>query len=280
MPRAMRLLEAIVDANHRAVAGDSAAGLHLAEFAENLPLVALTCIDARLNRLLPNVLGVPPDQFIWLRNAGNIITGPLSSTIRSLSLACAIKGGKEVAIIGHTDCQVRKTSTMELIDRLAALGVPRGILPENITEYFGMFASERQNVIKAAEITRLSPLIGPKIPVHGLVVDIESGKLEFVVNGYQTLEAVTARWNAVAKSAGQTVDALKGLADFNIGEMHFPETKIGEVVTKAGDWLSEQVKKLEIIPEQKPKHPVIPVPPKIATPLELKRRLPLRKKLK
>jgi carbonic anhydrase len=280
MPRAMRLLEAIVDANHRAVAGDSAAGLHLAEFAENLPLVALTCIDARLNRLLPNVLGVPPDQFIWLRNAGNIITGPLSSTIRSLSLACAIKGGKEVAIIGHTDCQVRKTSTMELIDRLAALGVPRGILPENITEYFGMFASERQNVIKAAEITRLSPLIGPKIPVHGLVVDIESGKLEFVVNGYQTLEAVTARWNAVAKSAGQTVDALKGLADFNIGEMHFPETKIGEVVTKAGDWLSEQVKKLEIIPEQKPKHPAIPVPPKIATPLELKRRLPLRKKLK
>jgi carbonic anhydrase len=276
----MRLLEAIVDANHRAIAGDSAAGLHLAEFAGDLPLVALTCIDTRLNRLLPNVMGIPPEQFIWLRNAGNIITGPLSSTMRSLSLACAVKGGKEIVIIGHTDCLVGKTGTMELIDRLAALGVPRGILPENITEYFGMFASERQNVIKAAEFTRLSPLIGPKIPVHGLVVDIESGRLEFVVNGYQTLETVVARWNVVAKSAGQTVDALKSLADFNIGEMHFPETKIGEVVTKAGDWLSEQVKKLEITPEQKPKHPAVPIPPKIATPLELKRRLPLRGRLK
>jgi carbonic anhydrase len=276
----MRLLESIVDANHRAIAGDSAAGLHLAEFAEDLPLVVLTCIDTRLNRLLPNVMGIPPEQFIWLRNAGNIITGPLSSTMRSLSLACAIKGGKEIAIIGHTDCLVRKTGTMELIDRLAALGVPRGILPEDITEYFGMFASERQNVIKAAEITRLSPLIGPKIPVHGLVVDIESGRLEFVVNGYQTLETVAARWNVVAKSAAQTVDALKGLADFNIGEMHFPETKIGEVVTKAGDWLSEQVKKLEVTQAQKPKPPAVPVPPKIPAPLELKRRLPLRKRIK
>lgn len=254
--------------------------MRVSNFADDLPLVALTCIDARLNRLLPNVLGVPPDQFIWLRNAGNIITGPLSSTMRSIALACAIKGGKEIAIIGHTDCLVGKTGTMELIDRLAALGVPRAILPENLTEYFGMFASERQNVLKAVENTRLSPLIGPRIPVHGLVVDIESGRLEFVVNGYQTLETVTTRWNAVAKSAGQTVDALKGLADFNLGEMPFPETKIGEVVTKAGDWLSEQVKKLEIKPELKAKHPAVPVPPKIPHPLELKRRLPLRRKLK
>ena len=276
----MRLLEAIVDANHRAIDGDSGAGLHLSEFGESLPLVALTCIDARLNRLLPDVLGVPPDQFIWLRNAGNIITGSLSSTMRSLSLACAVKGGKEIAIIGHTDCLVGKTGTMEIIDRLAAMGVPRSILPENIVEYFGIFASERQNVMKAVEITRSSPLIGPRIPVHGLVVNIESGRLELVVNGYQTIETVTTRWNEVVRSAGQTVDALKGLADFDIGEMHFPETKIGEVVTNASDWLSEHVKKLEVKQPQKTKIPVVPVPPKLPDPSELKRRLPLRKRIK
>src|SRR6185436_14286700 len=130
--RAMRLLEAIVDANHRA-------GLHPADFADVLPLVALTCIDVRLNTLLPQVLGVPPEQFIWLRNAGNIITGPSSSTMRSLALACAVKGGKEIVIIGHTDCQVCKTSTMQLLDRLKALGVERHMLPDNLTEFFGMF---------------------------------------------------------------------------------------------------------------------------------------------
>src|SRR4249920_1151895 len=141
----MRLFEAIIEANHRAAAGDQAAGLHPGEFQDALPLVALTCIDPRLQPLMPEVLGIREEHFIWLRNAGNIITGPLSSTMRSLALACAVKGGKEIVIIGHTDCLVGKTATMDLIDRLAALGVPRGILPENITEYFGMFASTRQN---------------------------------------------------------------------------------------------------------------------------------------
>src|SRR5438874_1634102 len=130
----MRLMEAIIDANHRALAGDTNAGLHPADFAGELPLVALTCIDVRLNALLPQVLGVPPEQFIWLRNAGNIVTGPLSSTMRSLSLACAVKGGKEIVIIGHTDCQVCKTSTMQLLDRLRALGIERHLLPDNINE--------------------------------------------------------------------------------------------------------------------------------------------------
>ena len=86
----MRLLEAILDANHRALAGDASAGLRPADFPDALPLVALTCIDARLNPLMPEVLGIPEAKFIWLRNAGNIITGPTSSTMRSLALACAV----------------------------------------------------------------------------------------------------------------------------------------------------------------------------------------------
>ena len=71
----MRLLDAILDANLHATAGQAPA-LAPADFASSLPLVALTCIDARLNHLVPEALGVPESHFIWLRNAGNIITGP------------------------------------------------------------------------------------------------------------------------------------------------------------------------------------------------------------
>jgi carbonic anhydrase len=241
----MRLLEAIIDANHRALGGDSKAGLHPDEFASELPIIALTCIDPRLNSLMPSVLGVPPESFIWLRNAGNIITGPVSSTVRSLALACAIKGGKEITVIGHTDCQVGKTTMMELIDKLRALGIERHLLPDNVNEYFGTFASEQQNVIKAVDLVRHSPLIGAKVPVHGLMVDIQTGKLDWLVNGYQTLDTMSSRWNEVVRSAGQTVDALKPLADFKIGEMKFPETKIGEVVTNVENWLSEKFQQLE-----------------------------------
>src|SRR3954462_208029 len=143
----MRLFEAIVDANHRAIAGDATAGVRVADFESELPVIALTCVDPRLNALFPNVLGLPGEQFIWLRNAGNIITSPLSSTMRSLALACAVKGGREIAIIGHTDCQVCKTTTIQLLEKFKAIGIERSLLPDNINEFFGLFSSERQNVI-------------------------------------------------------------------------------------------------------------------------------------
>ncbi len=238
----MRLFEAIIDANHRAVAGDTTAGLHPADFADELPVIALTCIDPRLNAYFPNALALPAEEFIWLRNAGNIITAPLSSTLRSLALACAVKGGKEIAIIGHTDCQVCKTTTMQLLDKLKELGIERHLLPDNINEFFGMFSSERQNVIKACDIVRHSPLIGPKMPVHGLLLDIENGRLDWVVNGYQTLETAVSQ---VREPAGPVGQAMQSLGNFNIGEMKFPETKIGEFATKAEDWLSKEAGQVE-----------------------------------
>jgi carbonic anhydrase len=258
----MRLFESIIAENHKAAEGQSA-GLHPAEFADSLPVAALTCIDVRLNPLLPGALGIPEDQFIWLRNAGNLVTGPQSSTMRSLSLACAVKSAEEICIIGHTDCQVCKTTTMQLLDRLKDLGVQRQLLPDNVNEFFGMFGSERQNVIKACEMVRSSPLIGPKIPVHGLLLDIQTGRLEWLVNGYEKWATMGDRWNDVVKSAGETVDKLKTLADFNIGEMKFPETKIGETVVKAADWFAHKVEDFQVRPTDAPPTKTAPPPSKV-----------------
>jgi hypothetical protein len=65
-------------------------------------------------------------------------------------------------------------------------------------------------------------------------------------------------------------EALGSFAAFNIGEMKFPETKIGETVTKAEDWLSQKTEKLEsklkLTPSTAPaseKPPKIPIPPPI-----------------
>ena len=267
MANKMRLLEAIIDANHRAVGGDADAGVRPADFADELPVIALTCIDPRLNALFPNVLGIPADQFIWLRNAGNIITGPLTSTMRSLALACAVKEGREIAIIGHTDCHVRQTTALQLLEKLKHLGVDRAELPENINEFFGMFASERQNVIKSCGYARQSPLIGPKIPVHGLLVDIQTGKLEWIVNGYEV-------WRTVSKSAelgaghatGLDIGSLGGMGKFDPGEMKFPDLKIGEAGGQKG--LGE-IKPMVSNPPPAPRPatpPVIPAAPVNAPP--------------
>jgi carbonic anhydrase len=273
----MRLFEAIIEANHRAAAGDQHAGLHPAEFQSELPVVALTCIDVRLNPLLPEVLGLPESQFIWLRNAGNVITSTLSSTMRSLALACAIKGGKEIAIIGHTDCLVGKTTTMELIERLSALGVQRHLLPPNVNEFFGTFSSERTNVIKGVDFVRQSPLIGPKIPVHGLLVDIETGRVEWLVNGYQTLDTMAPRREETAKPVGHTLDAFKPLGDFEIGEMKFPAGKIGEAATQAVDWLSGAIQAPASHTQPAAPTAKSAAPPKIPVPRPVRPRLRLFK---
>jgi len=274
----MRLFEAIIDANHRAVSGDNSAGLHPADFADELPVIALTCIDPRLNALFPNVLGLPGEQFIWLRNAGNIITSPLSSTMRSLALACAVKGGREIAIIGHTDCQVCKTTTSQLLDKLKALGVERSRLPDNINEFFGMFATERQNVIKACDIVRQSPLIGPKIPVHGLLVNIETGKLEWIVNGYESrqLSALPAN-NAFSPSTDASTRELGAgpMADFHFGEMKFPEMKIGDASVKIGASEAMPSSPPPIAPRVQPLPAAPVVPPKIPVPPPIRARVNL-----
>jgi carbonic anhydrase len=233
----MNLFEAILDANHRAVAGDASAGLRPADFAGELPIVALTCVDPRLNAFFPNALGVPAEDFIWLRNAGNIITGPLSSTMRSLALACAVKGGREIAVIGHTDCQICKTTTIQLLEKLKALGVDRQRLPDNVNEFFGTFGSERQNVIKACDYIRSSPLIGPRVPVHGLLLDVETGRLESVVDGYQTLSAQLAAAEPAAGLPPKYGDISESIGAF---KMKFPETKIGDLAARVENAMARE----------------------------------------
>jgi carbonic anhydrase len=271
----MHLFEAILEANHRAIAGDATAGIHPAEFADALPVAALTCIDARLNRLLPAALGVPEAQFIWLRNAGNIVTGPMSSTIRSLALACAVKGAREIAILGHTDCLVGRTSTMQLLNRLSALGVDRRGLPDNLQEFFGMFGSERQNVIKAVDFVRRSPVIGAKVPVHGLLIDIETGRLEWVVNGYDTFNTAAGKLTTALTSAEQKLDALEEIGQGALGDIPFPQTQIGEGVTSAKDILHQAADAAQAIAQRIP--PAAPArvtegksPPKLPNPARFK----------
>ena len=270
----MRLFEAIMEANHRALAGDAEAGVRPADFPGELPVAALTCIDARLNALFPDALGLPKEQFIWLRNAGNIITGPMSSTMRSLALACAVKGAREIAIIGHTDCMVRKTSTTRLTEAFEALGVQRGQLPENLTDFFGLFASEQQNVMKAVGFVRQSPLIGPKVPVHGLMVDVTTGRLEWVVNGYQTLDTAATPQAPLLGQPDQHEDALKNFASFNIGEMKYPDMKIGEIATSAPPQRAPDIGQPEASPTASSPAPPPPKAPPIHPPPVLTPKIP------
>jgi hypothetical protein len=134
--------------------------------------------------------------------------------------------------------------------------------------------------------------------VHGLLVDIQSGRLEWLVNGYQQIGSVASKSSAALQQAAQAFDAFKELAPFHLGEMKFPETKIGEfaakleegaakighvaervgsfaekaegLAAKAGQWLSDVQVPGQPPPDKPPKIKVakgksgpIPVPPPV-----------------
>ena len=69
----MRLLEALVETNRQFAAGDRTVALG-AEWAGQLPLVAVTCIDPRLTSLLLRALGLNDERPSVARGLGELWT--------------------------------------------------------------------------------------------------------------------------------------------------------------------------------------------------------------
>jgi hypothetical protein len=88
-------------------------------------------------------------------------------------------------------------------------------------------------------------LIGPKIPVHGVMIDTETGP-----------SAVRLDTIDFAKSAGTAIGSPGSLGDFQYGEMKFPEMKIGDASSSAK-------------PESAPVPNVAATPPSIIKPATL-----------
>jgi len=84
--------------------------------------------------------------------------------------------------------------------------------------------------------------------VHGLLLDLQTGKLDWVVNGYDTLQAVAPQGvpeRVAAPKPGEAMESLGAFKDFAMGEMKFPEMKIGEMATQVGNVLSQEARKVE-----------------------------------
>ena len=64
-------------------------------------VVIVTCMDPRLNTLLPKALGLKEGEAYVVKNAGAIITHPFGGITRSVFVAVYELGAKEIFIIGH-----------------------------------------------------------------------------------------------------------------------------------------------------------------------------------
>ncbi len=155
----------------------------------------VTCMDCRLVRMFEQALGLQRGDVLELRTAGATIAPPeragaASDLIRSLAGGVYLLGVREVIVIGHTQCGLGHVDPGVVIASMQALGVdPQQLIAREglgdvngLLRWLGSFDDVHINVKEVVDVIRRSPFL-PKMPVHGLVIDINTGKLDMVDRG-------------------------------------------------------------------------------------------------
>jgi carbonic anhydrase len=158
-------------------------------------MAVVTCMDCRLVQMFEQALGLERGDVLELRTAGATISQPeregaASDLIRSLAGGIYLLGVREVAVIGHTQCGLAHANPTALTASMQALGVdPQQLIQREglgnergLMNWLGAFGDVHINIREVVNVIRNSPFL-PKIPVHGLVIDIETGRLEMVDRG-------------------------------------------------------------------------------------------------
>jgi carbonic anhydrase len=128
-------------------------------------LAILACMDARLD--VEEALGLRTGDAHVIRNAGGLAT---EDAIRSLIVSQQLLGTDEIVVIGHTGCGLRGADESALRERLASQ------TGRSLDLSFGVFEDLDASVRRQVELLRSHPWI-KRVPVHGLVFEVESGRL-------------------------------------------------------------------------------------------------------
>ncbi|WP_394239494.1 beta-class carbonic anhydrase [Niallia oryzisoli] len=186
----MRILEEVLAYNEKFVADKQ-----YEEFATSkLPdkkMVILTCMDTRLLELLPHALNLKNGDVKMIKNAGAVLKHPFGSVMRSILVAVYQLQADEVLVIGHHDCGMGGLKADDIIPNMKKRGVSQKTL--DTLEYSGIdvqkwlrgFNKVEESVAHSVDVIKNHPLLPGNTPVHGLVIDPATGKLDLVVNGYE-----------------------------------------------------------------------------------------------
>ncbi|WP_053360366.1 carbonic anhydrase [Bacillus sp. FJAT-27251] len=185
----MKLLDNILDYNEKFVADKKYEAFETTKFP-NKKAVILTCMDTRLLELLPKALNVANGDVKIVKNAGALVTHPFGSIMRSLLVAVYQLQAKEVMVIGHHDCGMSGMKADVMLDEMRKRGIEDTIFDTlnysgiNVDEWLHGFDNVSDSVSHSVDVIKNHPLMPSDVPVHGLVIDPATGKLDLVINGY------------------------------------------------------------------------------------------------
>lgn len=154
-------------------------------------LVVLSCMDTRLEELLPKAMNLRNGDIKHVKSAGAVVSHPFGSVMRSIMVALYELNASEVAVVGHYDCGMSVIDSNCVMKKMMARGVREETLATlqragiDLHRWLRGFDCVEQSVKQSVEVIRNHPLLPPGIPVHGLLIDPVTGKLDLVVNGYE-----------------------------------------------------------------------------------------------
>ncbi|HET8542543.1 MAG TPA: carbonic anhydrase [Anaeromyxobacter sp.] len=178
----MPLLDEILEAN-RALAHASG---DVGTFVANRHLCIVTCVDPRLTRFFPDVLGVERGHAVAIRVPGAHIR-PDSEALRALAAAIYVNDCQEVVVVAHTDCGVARVTDAELRRVMRARGVADGAIPEDVAGFFGLVGDVEAAARETVAAIRAAPFLPRHLPVHAVVMDIRTGGLKLLERGYDAV---------------------------------------------------------------------------------------------
>lgn len=152
-------------------------------------IVVLSCMDTRLVELLPKAMNLRNGDVKIVKSAGALVSHPFGAVMRSLLVAVYELQADEVYVVGHYDCGMSAVDPEAMLSKM----INRGVSTETIktVEYSGIdlreflrgFGDVATSVIKSVDTIRNHPLMLKDIPVHGLVIDPNTGRLDLITNG-------------------------------------------------------------------------------------------------
>lgn len=153
-------------------------------------IALFTCMDTRLVDFLEPAMGMRQGDAKVIKNAGNTIVSADGSVVRSLMIAVYALGCEEIYVIGHRDCGMAQIDEPELERKMRERGVPQEMIDQmhpSLTEWVGGFHHPHCNVVNVVTQLRANPLLPKDVPIHGLMFDPATGKLELLVDGYASV---------------------------------------------------------------------------------------------
>jgi carbonic anhydrase len=155
----------------------------------NKRMVILTCMDTRLLELLPKALNLGNGDAKLIKDAGGLVSHPFGSVMRSILIAVYQLQAQEVLVIAHYDCGMSGLKAEPVIESMKQRGISDETFDTltysgiNIKQWLQGFDNVTESVEHSVDIIKNHPLMPKDVPVHGLVIDPKTGKLDLIVDG-------------------------------------------------------------------------------------------------